>query len=389
MTTVEKTLAQGWPGRSVRTRAEIDQTLAHESGPVPGQGALGGERWFLVWNRDGLGECCCWRGTVRADGVAGVGSCQRPGKHPWVVRVDGELYGFVHGAADALEWEELQDTYGPSGGARQLAVTLDGLIVVDIDGPRALRDFARMAHTVPKGKILGVSTSPRGYHVWLDCPGWNQKALNQWMSQWLSGVGFAWSGTDVKAAGRRGLMVDVRTGVNRYAVWPGSSAQRRWLKLGEFGREIGRQLTGVLPGWIVPQAAGDQAPWAVDTGDAWLAGWIAERHSGAEIDVEGYSFQGVEAEMDSAWAEMERGLQRLERMGPGQGRNNALNRAAYYGGAKAVMAGHPLEVVRARLIEVGEQVGTHGVAATVASGLRSGLDTLKKQTQAQPPLVEG
>jgi hypothetical protein len=66
-------------------------------------------------------------------------------------------------------------------------------------------------------------------------------------------------------------------------------------------------------------------------------------------------------------------------MPEGSGRNNRLNQIAYYSGAKCVMAGHSLETVRARLCQVGEEVGTHGVAATVASGLSSGLATLKKQ----------
>jgi hypothetical protein len=35
--------------------------------------------------------------------------------------------------------------------------------------------------------------------------------------------------------------------------------------------------------------------------------------------------------------------------------------------------------VRARLVEAGEDVGTHGVRATVDSGLRAGLAVLVKQ----------
>lgn len=351
---------------------------------MPGEGALGGPRWFMVWNRDPFGECCCWRGTVRVDGIAGAGSCSRPGKHPWVTRVDGEPYGFVHGASDALEWIEVADRYGPVGGARQLAVVLDDLLVVDIDGERALRDFARMASTVPTEKILGVSTSPRGFHVWLDVPGWDQKSLNLWLAQWLAPLG-GWHGTDEGRAGRRGFLVDVRTGGNRFAVWPGSDAagQRRWLDRAAFGQLLGRVLAG-MPAWRgVGAEAGAQAPWRVDTRDSWLAGWIEAHRGGTAIDVEGYSFEGTASEMDSSWAELERWLGRLERMPAGSGRNNRLNAISYYSGAKAVMAGHPLELVKARLVAAGEGVGTHGVAATVVSGLHSGLATLKQQQQQQ------
>lgn len=355
-----------------------------EDGPVPGEGALAGPRWFLVWNRDQFGECCCWRGTVRTvDGIGSPGSCQRPGKHPWVTRADGELYGFVHGAADALEYEDLMDRYGPAGGARQLAVVLEDLIVVDIDGERALRDFARMAFTVPKQKILGVSTSPRGFHVWLDAPGWDQKALNEWMRQWLAPQG-GWHGTEERKAGRRGFLVDVRTGVNRFAVWPGSSAERRWIGVAAFGGVVTRALVG-MPAWRMAQQGGETGagPWAVDTGAAWLKSWLEQHKGGSQIDTEGYSFEGEQTEMDAAWAELERWCGRLESMAAGQGRNNRLNQISYYSGAKAVMAGHPVELVRARLVEVGEGVGTHGVAATVDSGLWSGLATLKQQQKAQ------
>lgn len=398
MATVEAPLAEGWPGRTLKTDARPEGAGVGAGGPVvpQEQGALAGPRWFLVWNRDSLGECCCWRGTLRAgEGVATRGSCQRPGKHPWVTRVDGELYGFVHGAADALDWWELADRYGPPGGARQLAVVLDDLVVIDIDGERALRDFARLSFTVPKEKILGVSTSPRGFHVWLDVPGWDQKALNLWMSQWLAKFG-GWHGTDEKQAGRRGFLVDVRTGANRYAVWPSGDGSggggRRWLARAEFGRVLQRQLVG-MPAWRMVSAGagqlGGQAPWVVDTREPGLAGWIQAHGGGGEIDMTGWAFDGSDSEMEAAWAEMERWLARLEGMGAGQGRNNALNKIAYFSGAKCVMAGHSAETVRARLVEVGETVGTHGVAATVGSGLRSGLRTLRSQQESAGSAASG
>lgn len=378
MALAEKSLAEGWPGRTLRSEREMPGVA---EGPVPGEGALGGPRWFLVWNRDVLGECCCWRGSVRVDGVAGAGSCARPGKHPWITRVDGQSYGFVHGAADALDYGMVADRYGPAGGARQLAVVLDGLLVVDLDGERPVRDFARLASTVPGEKILGVSTSPRGYHVWLDVPGWDQKALNKWLSQWLGKHG-GWDATDGRKAGRRGYVIDVRTGVNRYVIWPGDDAlgQRRWIGVGEFGGVLGRALTG-MPSWRILGPGDGRAPWAVDTEDEWLASWIAANGGGSDIDLSGWALDGSDTEMEAAWAEMERWLARLESMAAGEGRNNRLNQIAYYSGAKAVAAGHSLEVVRARLCAVGDAVGTHGVAATVDSGLRSGLATIKQTVQ--------
>lgn len=387
-------LADGWPVKTERRAGDgVADTELEVTGPVPGEGPFAGERWFYVWNRDVFGECCCFRGSVRtvesgaAVGVAG--SCQRPGKHPWITRVDGELYGFMHGAADSVDWLTLQDLYGPSGGARQTAVVLDDLVVVDIDGERALRDFARMSFTVPKNRILGVSTSPRGYHVWLDMPGWNQKALNLWMTQWLSHYG-GWHGTDAGKAGRKGFMVDVRTGANRFVVWPGADVlgERRWISRKTFGavlsraligmppwRMVGAETHGVAPGGVLP-------PWSVDTADPWLAGWIAEHQGGGEIDLDGLvggDDRDGETALEQTWADLERWLARLERMGPGAGRNNALNQAAYFSGARCVAAGHSVEAVRNRLVEVGESVGTHGVRATVESGLTAGVKTIKSQ----------
>ena len=374
------TTTAGWPVRSART----EPVAAVVDGPVAGEGPLSGPRWMLVWNRDSLGECCCWRGTVRRDvqgmSVAQQGSCQRPGKHPWSVRVDGEGFGFVHGAADAIEYETLADLYGPPGGARQLAVVLDDLMVVDLDGPRALRDFARLAYTIPREKILGVSSTPRGFHVWLDVPGWTQKALNRWMTDWLAGYGLGWDGTDAAKAGRRGLLLDVRTGVNRYVVWPGGDPARRWLAVGDFARTISGLRAEMLDRTLVGGPDAGKAPWLVDTADPWMAGWIEEHRGGAgDISLEGLSFTGEDAELEVTWAEMERWLARLESMAAGSGRNNALNQIAYFSGARCVAAGHPVEVVRARLIEVGEAVGTHGVGATVDSGLGAGLASLRAQ----------
>lgn len=363
-------IAEGWPARTDRAAG-----YPVEEGPAPGQGPLGGARWLYVWNRDPLGECCCWRGAQRQDSVGTRGSCQRPGKHPWITRKDGEPVGFVHGAADAVEYGELVGRYGPPGGARQLGVVLDGLLLVDLDSPRAVRDFARMSFTVPRERILAVATSPRGFHVWLDVPGWNQKALNTWMRDWLAPFG-PWSGTEAGEAGRRGFLVDVRTGVNRYVVWPGSHPDRRWISRAEFGRTLAAALVG-MPAWRMVTDPGGKAPWAVDTAGDWMAGWIAEHGGGGPgVSLEGLRFDGSDDELAYTWTELERWIARLEAMAPGGGRNNLLNVIAYVSGARCLAAGHPVGEVRQRLIQAGEGVGTHGVAATVDSGLGAGQRAL-------------
>lgn len=366
-------LAEGWPALTER-----GQQYEIEAGPQPGEGPLSGPRWLYVWNRDALGECCCWKGSRRLqDDGAGwatgqAGNCQRPGKHPWVTKVDGEAVGFAHGAADALEYEQLIERFGTPGGARQLGVVLDDVLVVDLDSPRALRDFARMSFTVPKDKILGVSTSPRGYHVWLDVPGWNQRALNLWMTQWLAGSG-GWSGTDEAEAGRRGFLVDVRTGTNRYVVWPGQHPDRRWISRAEFGQVLAYTLVG-MPAWRMVADSDRQAPWAVDTGSDTMAAWIEREGGGAgELDLSGLTFDGSQSELEGAWAELERWIERLETAEAGSGRNNLLNQIAYHSGGRAVAAGHSPEDVEKRLIAAGHAAGTHGVSATVRSGLYAGI----------------
>lgn len=378
---VTAVLARNWP--SMGNRAAEQQAAAE--GPEPGVGPLAGPRWLYVWNRDPLGECCCWRGTRRVQDsdrgsvVGAPGDCTNPGKHPWVVRDGGELVGFAHGAADALAYGELAQRFGPVGGARQLAVVLDDVLVVDLDSPRALRDFARLSFTVPKSKVLGVSTSPRGYHVWLDAPGWNQKALNDAMAAWLEPSG-GWSGTDEAVAGRKGFLLDVRTGSNRYVVWPGQHPARRWISFADFTEVIRGQLYG-MPAWRMGPSDG-KAPWAVDTDDPWIRGWIDSRTGGVEIEVGPLNFDGSDQELEFTWAELERRIDRLDTMGAKTGRNNTLNAVAYYAGSKAVMAGHGYQEVRERLVAAGTAVGTHGVGATVDSGLSSGIATLKKQQAA-------
>jgi len=361
-----------WPSTSRRPASALPVGLVVD----PEDPRLAGARWMLLWAKDPLGECCCPRGTVRnsEDGTAHVGACTAPGKHPWIVRSQGELTGFVHGASDALEYAELVDQHGTPGGARQLGVTLRDLIVVDLDNPRALRDFARCWFTVPRETIMGVSTSPRGHHVWLACPGWDQRPLNLWMAQWLG----RWDPTNAAAVGRRGFAFDVRTGDNRYVVWPGQHPDRQWMAPSSFAALMREQLIGMPADRMAPSDT--KGPWAVDTSEGTtVAQFISDNTVGGEIEVENLIFDGSASELEQTWSELERRAARLLAMPPGSGRNSALNVLAYYCGSTAVAAGHPYPQVHGYLMALGEQAGTHGVRDTVASGLRSGLSALKKQ----------
>lgn len=364
---------------------ERGQQYTEETGPEPGEGPLAGPRWLYVWNRDTLGECCCWRGAQRREdsgrAIGQTGSCTSAGKHPWVTRANDELSGFAHGAADALEYPELIKRFGPPGGARQLAVVLNDLIVCDLDNPRALRDFARTIFTVPRNRVLAVSTSPRGYHVWLDCPGWNQRALNIEMAQWL----YSWHSTDEGIAGRRGFCFDVRTGFNRYVVWPGQHPARRWISPAEFGEVVRQALIG-MPAWrMVPSNPDRPGPWQIDATDPTTAERIFTHTQKDLPDISDLwrSESGMASDMERTWEELERACDRLLKMEPGSGRNNALNQVAYFSGVRAIVAGHPDQDVADKLITVAEQAGTHGVKATTASGLRAGMSLVARQTTAR------
>ena len=366
--------AAAWP-----TVTERSEPHPVEVGPEPGVGPLSGPRWLYVWNRGLLGECACWRGTTRrqGDGWATVteGSCTSPGKHPWIKRDGEELGGFEHGAASALDYDEVIEKYGEPGGARQLAVVLDDVLVVDLDSERALRDFARCARTVAKEKVLGVSTSPRGYHVWLDCPGWNQRGLNRWMAQWL----INWHGTDEKVAGQRGFCFDVRTGFNRYVVWPGQHADRRWLSWADFTEVILGQLYG-MPAWrMAPTNV--KAPWQVDlTTDLASAEIVFADAAGEmpEMTDLWMTETGMVADLEKTWAELESWCDRLLKMPSGSGRNNALNALGFIAGSRCIAAGHSMESVEEKIVATGYAAGTHGIKATTQSGLRAGLALVTK-----------
>ena len=381
-----------WPATSKRTEPYVPA-----EGPEPGVGPLAGPRWLYVWNRGLLDECACWRGAVRKQGngwvTATEGSCTSPGKHPWIKRQGGDLVGFEHGAASALDYAEVFARFGPPGGARQLAVVLDDVLVIDLDSPRALRDFARCRESfkAAKDRLLGVSTSPRGFHVWLDCPGWNQRGLNRWMAQWL----INWHGTDEKVAGQRGFCYDVRTGFNRYVVWPGQHPARRWINPGEFWERLsvqlgeytdprdGKKKLAIPAHRLAPTER--KAPWQVDLlTDETVAKIVYEDAAGEVPDISDLwlTEDGSVADAEKTWAELESWCARLLKMEPGSGRNNALNALGFFAGTRCIAAGHSPESVEAKIIETGTKAGTHGIRATTASGLRAGLALVAKARQA-------
>src|SRR6478735_9960665 len=187
-------------------------------------------RWLMLWGVSPTGECSCPLGSTRRQERAGqsTGTTQDcggsgSGKHPWM---DGDR-GYVHGVDNADESQAAAiEKWGPVHGSRRWGVTLADTIVLDLDSPAAELAFTRLSMHLPLEKILGVARTPRGWHIYVDAPGWNQRALNLYMRKWLGD----WHGTDAGKITRRGLLLDVRTGANRYVVWPDASgeANRRW-----------------------------------------------------------------------------------------------------------------------------------------------------------------
>jgi len=381
---------------------------------------LAGRRWLAVWQLDVLGECCCREGSRRGGGGADVlsgggawgepGRCRTPGKHPWWVRVNGEDAGFRHGASDAVELAELGALPG-GWGSRRAGVCLADVVVVDIDSPRAMRAWIRVLDTVPVGMIMGIARTPRGWHVWLSMPGWTQGALNRAMSLWLGD----WHGTDPGKVGVRGYLLDVRTGPGRYVVWPGAEfggpqADRSWALPGEYEAAMAWTRRGMRsamrpvhdpgllldhhevygpgygPGsiravapWLQARVAAEVGPEAVDE----LARWLESYRDGG-----GYTSDDVRIWADglvgdigavqgAAVGQLEAWCDRLAGMGPESGRNNLLNAIGFGPGARAVVSGAlDVESVRDRMTRAAAACGCPGAAATIRSGLESGIRLL-------------
>jgi hypothetical protein len=245
---------------------------------------------------------------------------------------------------------------------------LNDVILIDIDSPQALQSFYRIRRHVPMDRVMGIARTPRGWHVFLHCPEWTQVALNKAMKTWLAVD--TWDGTDSGKIARRGILLDVRTGERRYVVWPGDGARdRRWVARSEFVAAL--QFAGRgMPSWRIV-TDGSLAPWNIPMDDE-LRGRIARAGADA-VTRSPLVFDGSEADLALSWRELERWALMIEKMGPESGRNNSLNRTAYFSGADAIRAGHPMEKVEQRLLQAAAISNTPGARATVQSGLTSGL----------------
>jgi hypothetical protein len=333
----------------------------------PSDERLSHTRWLYCWGTDPLdGHCLCPRGSSHRTPYPGVSigqslDCgQSPGKHPHPT--------FPHGAKDAVPYDELISEFSSPGGQRRMAMCLNDVIVIDIDSEQALQSFYRIRKHVPMDRVMGVARTPRGWHVFLHCPEWTQVALNKAMTSWLAME--PWDGTDKSKVGRRGILLDVRTGDRRYVIWPGQGARdRRWVALGEFTAAL--QFAGRgMPSWRMV-THGEQAPWNLAMTDE-LREKIARIGADA-VTSSPLAFDGSDADRNLAWRELERWASMIEKMAPETGRNNSLNRTAYFSGSDALRAGWPREAVENRLIKAALISGTPGADATIASGLNSGL----------------
>jgi hypothetical protein len=320
-----------------------------------------------VWGIGLQGECLCPRGATHLmDEHAGAYSrfhdcSSAPGKHPWFIWQNNAPYGFRHGVSDALPYPQLLAEYGPPGGARRLAMSLQDVVLIDIDSLDALQAFYRIRKHVPPSRMLGLAKTPRGWHIYLAAPQWSQKAISLYMRNWLGPN--LWHPTDLRKISRRGMVLDVRTGANRYTVWP-ESRDRRWASAAEFRAALEFAGNGMPADRMVED--GSLAPWNLEMTPE-LRGSISKAGEDRAPQVR---LSGGVAE---TWNELERRCRVLEGMEPESGRNNTLNQVAYFAGADAVASGHSEQLVRDRLLTAAAASNTPGAAATITSGLTSGL----------------
>lgn len=333
----------------------------------PTDSRLSDARWFYVWGVGLHGECLCPRASTHLTDEHGgtfsrFSDCSSaPGKHPWYTRRNDEDYGFRHGVLDALPYQELLTKYGPAGGSRRLALSLKDIVMIDIDSSQALQSFYRIRKHVPSSKMLGLAKTPRGYHIYLDVPGWSQKALTLYMRRWMGPN--LWHPVSIQKISRRGLVLDVRTGANRYTVWP-ESMDRHWVSAVEFRSAL--------------EFAGNKMPASRMVEDGSLAPWNLELtpellSSIARVGEDPVPQVRVRGGLAETWNELDRWCKVLEGKEPESGRNNMLNQVAYYQGADAVAAGHDYDLVRERLTSAAAASNTPGASATITSGMTAGL----------------
>jgi hypothetical protein len=241
------------------------------------------------------------------------------------------------------------------------------VLLIDIDSPRAMASFSRLAHTLQGHTPLGVAKTPRGWHVYLDCPGWNQRAVNRWMKGWLKD----WHGTDESKVSWKGYLLDVRTGPYRYAVWPGdcpTDPTRRWAREDEFKDAMVWARWRMRPESLAGESEQWQAPWNTEMTDA-------TRERIAALEAPPPPTRPVTSGpigKSATISDLERWCAKLAKMGADSGRNNMLNQIAFYQGAAAIAAGHDPIVVQVSLAKAAADCGCPGAEATIASGLRSG-----------------
>lgn len=333
----------------------------------PEDSRLSAARWFYVWGVGLQGECLCPRGSTHLmDDHAGAYSrfhdcSSAPGKHPWHTVKSGQSVGFRHGVTDAVPYGQLMSRYGPAGGSRRLAMSLQDVLLLDIDSQDALQSFYRIRKHVPVNKMLGLAKTPRGWHVLLDVPGWTQKAVTIYMRNWLGSN--LWHPVDARKISRRGMVLDVRTGPNRYTVWP-ESLDRHWATATEFRAALNFAGNGMPRSRMVED--GSLAPWNLEMTPE-LRGSISRAGEDSTPRVR------PSGGLAETWTELDRWCRVLESKEPESGRNNTLNHVAYFQGADAIASGHPEQLVRDRLVTAAAASGTPGAAATITSGLTSGL----------------
>lgn len=330
--------------------------------------------WLMLWSISPTGECCCPKGSRhRAPGDKAIGwttDCsQSPGKHPWSVWRDSVQVGYVHGSKDADKSQAAAiEKYGPLGGLRRWGITLKDIVLVDLDNERAIRDFRRIIMHIPASKFLGIARTPRGWHVYLDCPGFTQRSLNLFLRRWLDD----WDGTDEAKVSRRGYLLDFRTGENRYAVWP--AGDRYWASPRELFTDMAR-VAGQIPAHRL-KVDGSAAPWNLVRTPELEKEIEAVNAAASRITVvknaDGSIHQG------HAVSELSRWCRQLAAMGPDSGRNSMLNKIAFFAGSRAIRAGIPEQTVRDRLEQAAIRCGMQPseIEPTINSGLRSGTAKL-------------
>ena len=238
--------------------------------------------------------------------------------------------------------------------------------------------------------LLGAAKTPRGYHVWLRTAldGWTGKSALTWLRLWLAAQ-------DRGVVGRDGG-IDIRAGDRSYLVWPGGSGEpgRRWMSTAEWSARVAAASAGWQwdvewtaveqwgPPWLAGAAVGPAVAVPAQDREQMVRGVQAAEYAGRGDKASGAGDEDrleVVRNMGPEWAaeRLTLALATLAEMAPGTGRNNRLNQIAYYQGATAVWVGAgSFDQVADELVAGGERAGTHGVRATVRSGLGAGLGRL-------------